>query len=49
MEQLISLIKGLVLGELELQNYTRSNKENNDKTVTMSFGFEVIQKAPHKK
>ena len=46
MEQLIKLIQGLLDGEFELKEYTRSNKENDDNTLTMSFGFDVIKK-PH--
>lgn len=46
MEQLIKLIQGLLDGEFELKEYTRSNKENDDNTITMSFGFDVIKK-PH--
>lgn len=49
MEQLIKLIQGLLDGEFELKEYTRSNKENDNNTITMSFGFDVIQKAPHEK
>ncbi|MFT9313898.1 hypothetical protein [Leuconostoc pseudomesenteroides] len=49
MEQLIKLIQGLLDGEFELKEYTRSNKENDDNTIAMSFGFDVIQKAPHEK
>ncbi|GMA70729.1 hypothetical protein GCM10025879_20450 [Leuconostoc litchii] len=43
MEQLIRLIKGLLDGEFELKEFTRSNKENDDNTTTMSFGFEVTK------
>lgn len=46
MEQLIRLLQGLLDGEFELKEFTRSNKENDDNTTTMSFGFDVIQKAP---
>ncbi|MFP1610693.1 hypothetical protein ACLCDT_07980 [Leuconostoc suionicum] len=46
MEQLIRLLQGLLDGEFELNEYTRSNKENDDGTVTMNFVFDVIQKAP---
>ncbi|MGQ4573318.1 hypothetical protein ACUIJP_04450 [Leuconostoc pseudomesenteroides] len=49
MEQLIKLLQGLLNGEFELKEYTRSSKENDDNTSTMSFGFEVIKKASHKK
>jgi len=49
MKQLIELLQGLLNGEFELKEYTRSNKENDDNTITMSFGFDVIKKAPHKK
>lgn len=46
MEQLIRLVKGLLDGEFELNEYTRSNKENDDGTVMMNFVFDVKQKAP---
>jgi len=46
MEQLIKLLQGLLDGEFELKEFTRSNKENDDYTTTMSFGFDVIQQAP---
>lgn len=41
MEQLIKLLQGLLDGEFELKEFTRSNKENHDGTITMNFGFEV--------
>ena len=44
MEQLIKLLQGLLDGEFELKEYTRSNKENDDNTITSSFGFDVITK-----
>lgn len=46
MEQLIKLLQGLLNGEFEFKEFTRSNKENDDGTTTMSFGFDVIQKSP---
>ena len=44
MEQLIKLLQGLLDGEFELKEYTRSNKDNDDNTITRSFGFDVITK-----
>lgn len=41
MEQLIKLLQGLLDGEFELKEFTRSNKENDDGTITMNFGFDV--------
>lgn len=49
MKQLIELLQGLLNGELELKEYTRSNKENYNNTTTMIFGFDVTKKASHKK
>ncbi|WP_341864421.1 hypothetical protein [Leuconostoc citreum] len=49
MKQLIELLQGLLNGEFELKEYTRSNKENENNTTTMSFGFDVIQKASYRK
>lgn len=43
MEQLIKLLQGLLDGEFKLNEYTRSNKENDDNTTTMSFGFDVTK------
>lgn len=45
-KQLIKLLQGLLDGEFELNECTRSNKESDDGTVMMNFGFDVIQKAP---
>lgn len=44
MKQLLKLVKGLALGEFKLEEYTRSNQENSDKSITMNFGFKVTKK-----